>query len=293
MISRIFIYRPKFAFVISILITLAGLLALRGLPVNMFPDMAPPQIQVSATLPGASAEIVEEAVVRPIEQQLNGVEKMIYMESSSTSDGAAKITLTFESGTDTDIAQVNVQNRVALAEPFLPDEARRQGVVVRKQSGNMLIGINLTSERDDLDGVFLSNYASNNLVERLGRVPGVGSAEVLGAKDYSMRVWLDPERMSALDITVSEVAAALKEQNQIVAAGKLGQEPVPEGQQFVYSIQSRERLSDPDEFAQTILRASDDGGFVRLEDIGRIELGSRSYSSTAKLNNQDTAFVVI
>lgn len=293
MISRIFIYRPKFAFVISILITLAGLLALRGLPVNMFPDMAPPQIQVSATLPGASAEIVEEAVVRPIEQQLNGVEKMIYMESSSTSDGAAKITLTFESGTDTDIAQVNVQNRVALAEPFLPDEARRQGVVVRKQSGNMLIGINLTSERDELDGVFLSNYASNNLVERLGRVPGVGSAEVLGAKDYSMRVWLDPERMSALDITVSEVAAALKEQNQIVAAGKLGQEPVPEGQQFVYSIQSRERLSDPDEFAQTILRASDDGGFVRLEDIGRIELGSRSYSSTAKLNNQDTAFVVI
>ncbi|SNC75866.1 hydrophobic/amphiphilic exporter-1, HAE1 family [Marinobacter sp. es.048] len=293
MISRVFIHRPKFAFVISILITLAGLLALRILPVNMYPDMAPPQIQVTASLPGASSQVVEEAVIRPVEQQLNGVEGMIYIESTASSDGLAKITLTFESGTDTDIAQVNVQNRVALAEPLLPDEVRRQGVVVSKQAGNMLIGINLTSERPDLDGVFLSNYASNNLVEALGRVPGVGSAEVMGAKDYSMRVWLDPRRMASLDVTVAEVAAALREQNQIVAAGKLGQPPVPAGQQFVYSIQTRERLSDPDEFAQTILRSRPDGGFVRLRDVGRIELGSRSYTSTAKLNNQDTAFLVI
>lgn len=293
MISSIFIRRPKFAFVISILITMAGLLALRGLPVNMYPDMAPPQIQVSATLPGASAEVVEEAVIRPVEQQLNGIEGMIYIESTASSDGAARITLTFESGTDTDIAQVNVQNRVALAEPFLPDEVRRQGVVVRKQAGNMLMGINLTSDRPDLDGVFLSNYASNNLIETLGRVPGVGSAEVMGAKDYSMRIWLDPQRMASLDITVADVASALREQNQIVAAGKLGQPPVPAGQQLVYSIQSRERLSDPDEFAQTILRARPDGGFVRLRDVGRIELGSRSYASTAKLNNRDTAFLVI
>ncbi len=293
MISRVFIHRPKFAFVISILITLAGLLALRILPVNMYPDMAPPQIQVTASLPGASSQVVEEAVIRPIEQQLNGVEGMIYIESTASSDGTAKITLTFESGTDTDIAQVNVQNRVALAEPFLPDEVRRQGVVVSKQAGNMLMGINLTSERPDLDGVFLSNYASNNLVEALGRVPGVGSAEVMGAKDYSMRVWLDPRRMASLDVTVTEVAAALREQNQIVAAGKLGQPPVPAGQQFVYSIQTRERLSDPEEFAQTILRSRPDGGFVRLRDVGRIELGSRSYTSTAKLNNHDTAFLVI
>ncbi|WP_290784781.1 efflux RND transporter permease subunit, partial [Halomonas sp.] len=281
------------AFVISILITLAGLLALQALPVNMYPDMAPPQIQVSATLPGASAEVVEEAVIRPVEQQLNGVEGMIYIESTASSDGAARITLTFESGTDTDIAQVNVQNRVALAEPFLPDEVRRQGVVVRKQAGNMLMGINLISDRPDLDGVFLSNYASNNLIDTLARVPGVGSAEVMGAKDYSMRIWLDPQRMASLSITVADVASALREQNQIVAAGKLGQPPVPAGQQLVYSIQSRERLSDPDEFAQTILRARSEGGFVRLRDVGRIELGSRSYASTAKLNNQDTAFLVI
>lgn len=293
MISRVFIQRPKFAFVISILITLAGLLALRLLPVNMYPDMAPPQVQVTATLPGASAQVVEEAVTRPIEQQLNGVEDMIYIESTASSEGTATITLTFESGTDTDIAQVNVQNRVALAEPFLPDEVRRQGVVVSKQSGNMLLGINLTSERPDLDGIFLSNYASNNLVEALGRVPGVASAEVMGAKDYSMRIWLDPRRMASVDVTVTEVAAAIQEQNQIVAAGKLGQAPVPEGQQFVYTIQSKERLSDPEEFGQMIIRARPGGGFLRLADIGRIELGSRSYTSTAKLNNQDTAFVVI
>src|SRR6056297_2603039 len=293
MISSVFIRRPKFAFVISILITLAGLLALGGLPVNMYPDMAPPQVQVSASLPGAGSQVVEESVIRPIEQQLNGVEGMIYLESTASSDGAARISLTFESGTDTDIAQVNVQNRVALAEPFLPDEAKRQGVVVSKQSGNMLMGINLTSDRPELDGVFLSNFASNNLVEELGRVPGVGSAEVMGAKDYSMRIWLDPRRMASLGVTVEEVAAALREQNQIVAAGKLGQPPVPSGQQFSYSIQTRERLSDPEEFAQTILRSKADGGFVRLKDVGRIELGSRSYTSTAKLNNQDTAFVVI
>lgn len=293
MISRTFIYRPKFAFVISILITLAGLLALQVLPVNMYPDMAPPKIQVTAVLPGGSAQIVEEAVVRPIEQQLNGVESMIYIESTASDDGSAVITLTFESGTDTDIAQVNVQNRVALAEPFLPQEVRRQGVTVSKETGNMLMGVNLVSDRPDLDAVFLSNYASSNLIEELGRVPGVASAEVMGAKDYSMRIWLDPRRMKSLKVTVAEIVAALQEQNQIVAAGKLGQAPVPEGQQFVYSIQSKERLSDPDEFAQMIIRANQDGGFLRLNDVARIELGTRSYTSTAKLNNQDTAFIVI
>ena len=293
MISSIFIHRPRFAFVISILITLAGLLALQVLPVNMYPDMAPPKIRVMAVLPGANPQIVEEAVVRPIEQQLNGVEGMIYMESNSSSDGSAMISLTFASGTDTDIAQINVQNRIALAEPFLPEEVRRQGVTVSKETGEMLMGINLMSSRPDLDSVFLSNYASTNLIETLGRVPGVASAEVMGAKDYSMRIWLDPQRMKSLRVTVDEVVGALREQNQIVAAGQLGQAPVPEGQQFVYTIQSNERLSDPEEFAQIIIRAKQGGGFLRLKDVGRIELGSRSYTSTALMNNQETAFVVI
>ncbi|HTN35249.1 MAG TPA: efflux RND transporter permease subunit, partial [Marinobacter sp.] len=172
-------------------------------------------------------------------------------------------------------------------------EVRRQGVTVSKQTGNMLMGINLVSDRPELDAVFLSNYASSNLIEELGRVPGVASAEVMGAKDYSMRIWLDPRRMKSLRVTVAEIVSALQEQNQIVAAGKLGQAPVPDGQQFVYSIQSKEQLSDPDEFAQMIIRAKPDGGFLRLNDVARIELGTRSYTSTAKLNNQDTAFIVI
>lgn len=293
MIGHIFIHRPRFAFVISIMITLAGVLALQGLPVNMYPDMAPPTVRVVAVLPGANPQIVEEAVVRPIEQQLNGVEGLIYMESSSSSNGTAMITLTFESGTDTDIAQINVQNRIALAEPFLPEAVRRQGVTVSKETGEMLMGINLMTARPELDAVFLSNYASTNLIETLGRVPGVASAEVMGAKDYSMRVWLDPQRMTSLRVTVADVAAALREQNQIVAAGQLGQAPIPDGQQFVYTIQTSERLSDPEEFAQTIIRARAGGGFVRLSDIGRTELGSRSYTSTALMNNEETAFIVI
>lgn len=293
MISRVFIHRPRLAFVISILITLVGVLALQQLPVNMYPDMAPPKIRVMAVLPGANPQIVEEAVVRPIEQQLNGVEGLIYVESTSSSNGSAMISLTFESGTDTDIAQINVQNRIALAEPFLPEEVRRQGVTVSKETGEMLMGINLIADRPELDAVFLSNYASTNLIETLGRVPGVASAEVMGAKDYSMRIWLDPQRMTALQVTVGDVAAALREQNQIVAAGQLGQAPVPEGQQFVYTIQTSERLTDPGEFAQTIIRARKGGGFVKLSDIGRIELGSRSYTSTALMNNEETAFIVI
>ncbi|WP_100639903.1 efflux RND transporter permease subunit [Marinobacter salexigens] len=293
MISSVFIHRPRFAFVISIIITLAGLLALQQLPVNMYPDMSPPTIRVSAVLPGANPQIVEESVVRPIEQQLNGVEDLIYIESTASSNGSATMTLTFESGTDTDIAQINVQNRIALAEPFLPEEVRRQGVTVSTQSGDMLMGINLLADRPELDAVFLSNYASTSLIEELGRVPGVASAEVMGAKDFSMRIWLDPQRMTSLRVTVSDVAAALREQNQIVAAGQLGQAPIPDGQQFVYTIQTDERLSDPEEFAQTIIRAKAGGGFVRLNDIGRVELGSRSYTSTALMNNEETAFIVI
>ncbi len=293
MISQTFIERPKFAFVISIVITLAGLITLTQLPVNMYPELTPPQVQVTASFPGASAEVVEESVVRPIEQELNGVEDMLYIESTSGNDGTANITVTFATGTDTDIAQVNVQNRVAVAEPVLPDEVKRQGVVVSKQAGNMLLGINLYSERPELDAIFLSNYASNNLVEALGRVPGVGSATLMGAKDYSMRIWLDPDKMTALGVTVAEVSAALQEQNQIVAAGKLGAAPIPSGQQFVYSIQSQGRLPDEAAFAEVILRANEDGSFVRLRDVSRIELGAVTYESNAKLNGRDTAFVVI
>lgn len=293
MISKTFISRPKFALVISIVITIAGLISMALLPVNMYPQITPPQVQISASYPGASAQIVEESVIRPIEEQVNGVEDMMYIESTSSNNGTASITVYFKVGTDTDIAQVNVQNRVALAEAGLPEEVKRQGVSVKKKSSSMLLGINLYSNQENIDAIFLSNYATNYLTEPLGRINGVASAEVMGEQTYSMRLWLRPDRMASLGLTVSEVQAALQEQNTIVAAGKLGAAPSAPSQQFEYSIQAKGRLKTPEEFGQTIIRSSKDGNFVRLNDIARIELGAASYSTTAKLNQQDTAFLVI
>ena len=293
MISKTFISRPKFALVISIVITIAGLISMALLPVNMYPQITPPQVQISASYPGASAQIVEESVIRPIEEQVNGVEDMMYIESTSSNNGTANITVYFKVGTDTDIAQVNVQNRVALAEAGLPEEVKRQGVSVKKKSSSMLLGINLYSNQENIDAIFLSNYATNYLTEPLGRINGVASAEVMGEQTYSMRLWLRPDRMASLGLTVSEVRAALQEQNTIVAAGKLGAAPSEPSQQFEYSIQAKGRLKTPEEFGQTIIRSSKDGNFVRLNDIARIELGAASYSTTAKLNLQDTAFIVI
>jgi HAE1 family hydrophobic/amphiphilic exporter-1 len=293
MISKTFINRPKLALVISIVITLAGLIALGVLPVNMYPQITPPQVQVKAVYPGASAQIVEESVIRPIEEKINGVEDMLYIESTASNNGSAVITVYFKVGTDDDMAQVNVQNRVALAEAGLPEEVKRQGVTVMKQSSNMLLGITLYSTQENLDEIFLSNYATNYLTEPLGRIPGVAKAEVMGEKKYSMRIWLNPNKMASLGVTVTDVQVALKEQNLIVAAGKLGASPAPKNQQFEYSIQAKGRLQSPEEFGETIIRATNEGNFVRLADIGRIELGSKDYGFNARLNGQDTAFLVI
>lgn len=293
MFSQLFISRPKFAFVISIVLTLAGLISLQLLPVNMYPEITPPQVSVNATYPGASAQVVEEAVIRPIEKELNGVEGMLYIESTASNNGSASITVTFEQGTDGDIAQVNVQNRVAVAETTLPSDVTRLGVRVSKQSSNMLMGINLIADDPALDRLFLSNYATNNLTESLARLPGVGGVSVMGEMSYSMRVWMDPIRMAALSVTVSDIRSALQEQNLIVAAGKLGAPPTTQQQQFEYTIQAKGRLLNEKEFGNTIIRARSDGSFVRLHDVANIELGSQSYASSAKLNNHDTAFIVI
>ena len=239
MISKTFIERPKFAFVISILITLAGLIAMSLLPINMYPEITPPQVEISAVYPGASAQVVEESVIRPIEEQINGVEGMMYIESTSSNNGTATIKVFFEVGVDGDMAQVNVQNRVALATSSLPAEVTRQGVNVKKKSSSMLLAINLFSEQEGLDQLFLSNYATNYLVEPLGRIPGVAEASVMGEMSYSMRAWLRPDRMASLGVTVAEIQQALQEQNLIVAAGKLGASPSLPNQQFEYSIQAR------------------------------------------------------
>ena len=228
MISQFFINRPKFAFVISIVITLVGLIALATLPVSQFPEITPPQITISASYPGADAETLETSVMRPIEEQVNGVEGMIYMDSTASNNGSVSITVTFESGVDQDIAMVNVQNRVSAAEPSLPQQVRRMGITVRKQSSNMLLGVNLISPDETFDEIYLSNYASNYLVDPMTRINGVAKAEVMGAMTYSMRIWLDPTRMASLGITTSDISNAVNEQNAIVAAGQLGPAQVGE-----------------------------------------------------------------
>lgn len=293
MISQTFINRPKFAFVISILISLAGLIALMLLPVNMYPQITPPQVEITAIYPGASAQVVEESVIRPIEEQVNGVEDMLYIESTASNNGSATITVFFKVGIDGDIAQVNVQNRVALAQSSLPAEVTQQGVSVKKKSSSMLMAITLYSDQENLDQLFLSNYASNYLTEPLGRIKGVAAASVMGEMSYSMRAWLNPDRMASLGITVAEVQQALKEQNLIVAAGKLGASPSLPNQQFEYSIQAKGRLKTPEEFGQTIIRANTDGKFIHLSDIARLELGSENYGVQAKINGNETAFIVI
>ena len=293
MISEFFINRPKFAFVISIVITLMGILAIYTLPVTQYPDIAPAQVSISAIYPGADAETVEKAVIRPIEEQINGVENMLYISSSAGSDGTASITVTFQPGIDSNMAQVNVQNRVAIAEPSLPEAVRRLGITVRKQSPNMLLGVTLNSTDPNVDGVYLSNYASNNLSEPLSRINGVAKAQVLGDKTYSMRIWLNPHRMAALDITTSDIANAIQEQNTIVAVGKLGAGPNEPDQQFEYTIKAQGRLQEPQQFANIIIRAKIDGSIVRLKDVARVEMGSDNYTGIAQLDNKDTAFLVL
>ena len=293
MLSQFFISRPKFAFVISILITLVGLIAMFTLPVAQYPQITPPQITISAMYPGADAETVEKTVIRPIEEQVNGVEDMIYISSTAGNDGSASISVTFQTGINEDMALVNVQNRVSVAEASLPEDVRRLGVTTRKQSSNMLLGVSLTSDSPTMDGVFLSNYASNYLVESLSRLNGVAKAEVMGAQTYSMRIWLNPERMTALDITTSDIANALREQNVVVAAGKLGQGPSLPDQQFEYTIKAQGRLSDPAEFGKVIIKAKTDGSIVRVRDIARVEMGSESYNGEARVDNKPTAFLVV
>lgn len=291
MISQFFISRPKFAFVISIAICLAGYLALTTLPVNLYPQVTPPQIQVTAVYPGANALTVEEAVIRPLEEEINGVEGMSFIESTAT-NGSASITITFESGYDSDIAQVNVQNRVSIAQAKLPREVISQGVKVNKQSSSILMGINLIAEDGRFDQLFLSNYAGNNISEHLARIPGVSSITIFGEMDYSMRIWLDPKQMSSLEVTVGDVRAALQEQNVIVAAGKLGSAPSLPDQQFEYSIQTKGRLVDVKEFSNTIIRATESGAAIRLSDIARLEMGAQSYAAQSRLDGRDTVFIV-
>ncbi|MEL6324490.1 MAG: efflux RND transporter permease subunit, partial [Pseudomonadota bacterium] len=287
-ISRFFIDRPIFASVISILIVLIGAISYVALPVSQYPEIAPPTIQISATYPGASAETISDTVATPIEQEVNGVEGMIYMQSQATADGRLTITVTFRAGTDIDLAQVLVQNRVARAEPRLPEEVRRLGVVTQKASPDFLMVIHLISPENVYDQLYISNYATLQIRDQLSRVDGVGNVLVFGARDYAMRVWIDPERAAELDLTATEIVAALRAQNVQVASGTINQAPAPTQDAFELSVQTQGRLTAPDEFENIIVRGSLTGesGVVRVKDVGRVELGAESYATNAYLDNQ-------
>jgi HAE1 family hydrophobic/amphiphilic exporter-1 len=293
MISRIFIQRPRFAMVIAIVTVLAGGLALTRLPVAQFPDIVPPQVSVTASYPGASAEVVEATVAQPIESQVNGVDNMLYMQSTSGSDGSYQLTVTFDLGTNPDINTVNVQNRVQLAQSKLPQEVTRQGLTVKKKSSALLQVISLNSPDASKDALFLSNYATINIIDALARIRGVGQANLFGALEYSMRVWLDGERLTALGLSPSEVAAAIQGQNIQAAVGRIGAQPSPERQQFQITLQTKGRLASTKEFDDIILRANPDGSVVRLRDVARVELDARTRDAFSRLNGQPAASIAI
>ena len=288
MFSRFFIHRPVFAGVMAIVIVLAGLVASQILPVAQFPEIAPPMVTITTNYPGASAETVSRTVAAPIEEQLSGVENLSYFGSSSSSNGALTILATFEPGTDVDQAIFNVNNRVQRALPRLPDEVRRNGVIVQKRSFDILLVVALISPGEARDTLFLSNYASLNIVDELKRLPGVADVTVFGARDYSMRVWINPEKMARLGVTPADVAVALRAQNAQYAAGRIGTEPAPPGQNLTYTVTARGRLVEPEEFGEIVVRTAPSGGILRLKDIARIELGALNYDTANTLNGQPT-----
>jgi hydrophobe/amphiphile efflux-1 (HAE1) family protein len=293
MFADIFIRRPRLAMVIAILITLAGAIALLNISVAQYPNITPPTIQVTASYPGADAQTIADTVATPIEQQVNGVEDMIYMTSTTSSAGQYTLTVSFAVGTDPDIAQVNVQNRVALAQPLLPSAVTRLGVNVRASQPNFLMIVNVFSPEGSHDGLFLSNYTQINVVNPISRVTGVGSASLMGALDYSMRIWLDPRRMAALGINTDDVTNAIQQQNVQAAAGLIGAPPIPDDQVLQYSITALGLLDSPDQFGDIIVRTNSAGAIVRIRDIARIELGAKSYNSISQLNGRPAATMAV
>ncbi|OPJ98793.1 multidrug efflux RND transporter permease subunit SdeB [Serratia marcescens] len=291
--SRFFIDRPIFAAVLSILIFVAGVIAIPLLPISEYPDVVPPSVQVRAEYPGANPKEIAETVATPLEEAINGVENMMYMKSVAGSDGVLVTTVTFRPGTDPDQAQVQVQNRVAQAEARLPEDVRRQGITTQKQSPALTLVVHLVSPSGKYDSLYLRNYATLKVKDELARLPGVGQVQIFGAGEYAMRIWLDPNKVAARGLTASDVVSAMQEQNVQVSAGQLGAEPMPTRSDYLLSINAQGRLQTEEEFGNIILKSGDNGEIVRLRDVARIEMGSGSYALRAQLNNKDAVGIGI
>lgn len=291
--SRFFIKRPIVAMVIAIMTVIGGLVAMQGLPLAQFPPIVPPQIIVSTTFTGADALTIEQSVATPLEQQMNGVDKMLYIQSTNANDGTLQEFITFGVDTDPNIAQVNVQNRLAQAQPNLPTEINQYGLSMRKSTGFPMMALALYSPKQTRNSLFLANYANININDTLYRVPGVGEVRIFGAGDYAMRIWLKPDRLSQLGLTVTDVTTALQQQNSVNPAGQIGSEPSPKGKEMTYTVRTAGRLVTAEEFGEVVLRANPDGSLVRLKNVARIELGAINYQQLARFNGQNACIVAV
>ncbi|MFT7669528.1 MAG: multidrug efflux pump [Planctomycetota bacterium] len=291
--GQFFIRKPVFATVISLVILLAGILSLVSLPVSLYPQITPPTVEVEVNYPGANAEVVEESIATAIEAEVNGAENMIYFSSKSSSDGRYVLSCTFEVGTDLDLANVDINNRVNKAMPKLPPEAVAAGISIKKKSPDMLLAISIFSEGDAYDDIFLSNYTSLNLVDPIARIKGVGSTSIVGQRDYSMRLWLRPDKMTKLGLTAADVTAAIKEQNVLLPTGAVGQPPAKAGVEFQYAINARSRLQSVEEFENIVLRTLPDGSVLRVSDVARTELAAKSYTSFGRFNGKPATVLLV
>lgn len=291
--SRFFIQRPIFASVLAFLIVMGGLLSINSLPIEQYPNITPPTVMVSAFYPGADAQTVSDAVAQPIEQQVNGVENMLYMNSVCSNNGSYQLTITFEVGTDINMANVLVQNRVALATPQLPNEVKQLGVTVLKKSTNIILSVALTSPDQRFNNLFLTNYANLNIFDEIKRIDGVGDVGIYGAGNYSMRIWMNPGKMQSRNLTVTDVANAIREQNVQVASGQIGAPPVTRGTEFMYTLTTKGRLSSVEEFGDIVIKKDNQGKVTYLKDIARIEMGSQDYTTSGMINGKEGCVIMI